>query len=120
MIRPIWKTVMPLLTATYSAFDACRLRGTGCSMPTRLPSVSVKETYCPTPVTTIGLPSTFPPASVTIWIEVNDAVHFSSSIGCCFEIKLNLFYRSMKANDFLKLQWQNYFRRDPIAMYVKY
>src|SRR5262245_13535630 len=34
-------------------------------MLTRLPSVSLKETYCPTPGIAIGSPSTSPPAFVT-------------------------------------------------------
>ena len=45
----------------------------GCSVLTRLPSVSVNETYCPTSGISIGSPSTLPPASVTFltacWIS---------------------------------------------------
>src|SRR5262249_13128938 len=48
-----------------SSFGPCQLRGMGCSMPTRLPSVSVNETYWPTPGISIGSPSTLPPASTT-------------------------------------------------------
>src|SRR5262249_60416485 len=44
---------------------ACQWRGIGCSILTRLPSVSVNETYCPTPGISSGSPSTVPPASAT-------------------------------------------------------
>ena len=42
----------------YADFGACQLRGMGWSMLTRLPSVSVNETYCPTPGISTGSPST--------------------------------------------------------------
>jgi hypothetical protein len=41
-----------------SAFGACPLRGMGWSILTRFPSVSVNETYRPTPGISIGSPST--------------------------------------------------------------
>lgn len=41
-----------------SGFGACPLRGMGWSILTRFPSVSVNETYRPTPGISIGSPST--------------------------------------------------------------
>ena len=38
-------------------------------MLTRLPSVSLNETYCPTPGIAIGSPSTSPPAVVAFWTD---------------------------------------------------
>ena len=49
----------------HPGFGACQLRGTGCCMLTRLPSVSVNDTYRPTPGISVGSPSTFTPAAVT-------------------------------------------------------
>src|SRR6266705_3146355 len=40
----------------------------GCSIATRLPSVSRKDTYDPTPGISIGSPSSSPPASLTFFI----------------------------------------------------
>src|SRR5215468_10312584 len=62
---------------------ACQWRGIGCSILTRLPSVSVNETYCPTPGISSGSPSTFPPAAVTL---LTASVISSTAItmaGCC-------------------------------------
>jgi hypothetical protein len=41
---------------------SCHLRGMGCSMLTRLSSVSTNETYWPMPGISIGSPGTVPPA----------------------------------------------------------
>src|SRR5262249_14292383 len=62
---------------------ACQGHGIGCSILTRFPSVSVNETYCPTPGISSGSPSTVPPASVT---RLTASVRSSTAItiaGCC-------------------------------------
>ena len=82
-LRAAFEALSFFRVRTYSGFGACQLRGMGWSMLTRLPSVSVNETYCPTPGTSIGSPSTFPPASVTF---PTDSFILSTAItmdGCC-------------------------------------
>src|SRR5215475_12222835 len=64
-------------------FGACQLRGIGCSILMRLPSVSVNETYCPTPGISIGSPSTFPPASVTLLTASLISSTAITMDGCC-------------------------------------
>ena len=52
-------------------------------MLARLPSVSKKDTYCPTPGISIGSPSTFPPASVTPFIALRMSSTAMTTDGCC-------------------------------------
>ena len=53
------------------SFDFGRvvMRGNGCNILARFPSVSKNDTYCPTPGISIGSPRTLPPASATVFIE---------------------------------------------------
>lgn len=62
---------------------ACQLRGIGCSMLTREPSVSMKATYLPTPGISIGSPRTLPPAAVTAAIAAGMSSTAMTSEGCC-------------------------------------
>jgi hypothetical protein len=58
--------LLPLPFPAGSGWPSQRLCS-GCSMLTRLPSLSMNETYRPTPGISIGSPSTSPPASVTFF-----------------------------------------------------
>src|SRR5690242_17108374 len=61
---------------------ACRVPIEGCSMLIRLPSVSVNETYWPTPGISIGSPSTLPPASCTFFIDFLMSSTATTTDGC--------------------------------------